>query len=378
MADLESQQPTTEEDADSIEKFAQEYHDATYQRRTSEEPEEAVEEATPEEPVEEPVVEDAPAEEPEPQEEPAAEEPSEEEPAEETPPVEEDPQVTRYAVPDHESFGELRGKRATAAELEKAGLLDKMFTRAHQEMHHTKLYQELKKKFDQDLEEKLRAAGVNTDPKKPEAAPVDPKAWAEDIERNFVPQLRKLAEAGSFEPDFVEAYPKVASHMAHQFESMRLVGAGVIEALNELKTDYEGQRSVTTAEQNFNHLKSSMNELATSDPMYQSLTDDSEKALFVEWMRAPENSQPWKKMDIVDELSKPENLAGAYAAFRTATRHLRTAPAATPAPSEVRAKAALASAGGGNSRPASQPQELNEFDQLKQELEVAQRSAFGR
>lgn len=371
MPEPKEKQALTNEPEDSFEKFAQEFHDSKYQQRPDD-GEEPTLESTPDDPVEEPKSAE-PAPDPDPAEEQKVEEPKEETPPEDDP----DSKVTRYLVPDHETFGELRGKRATAAELEEAGLLDKMFTRAHQEMHHTKLYQELKKKFDEDLEAKLREAGVQPKPQQ-EQPKVDPKMYGDEVERAFRPHLEAIAKAGSFEPDFVEAYPRLASHLANQFENFRMVGAGLVKAVAEIKEHIDGSVTRETTTSNLDHLNNAMVSIAGEDPLYTGLSDPAERRMFVEWMKSPENTQPWKKLDIVQELSQPDTLKGAYAAFRTATRSLREPGKPEPRSDERRTRANLAGAGGGTSRTTTPSTELDEFAQMKRDIEASRAQRFGR
>ena len=354
MADLEK----TEEEHSEYEKFAEEYSDAKFQQDESDEDVKAT-----------PAPEEAEA----PEEAPAAEEPAPEEP-EVTQQDEEEPQVKLYTLPDDEMYGALRGKKATVAQLEEAGLIGKVITRDHQEMHNTKLYQRLKEEFDAKLEERLKAVSPQ-EPAQP-VQTVDSKAFADNLERTYVPVLEKLAEAGAFEPDFIAAYPKFASQTAHQIESMRLVGRGLLDAVSEIRGWVGMQQSERATTSSMQVLESSMTELA-SDELYAGLAEKSERDNFVEWMKSKDNTQPWKKMDIETELSRPENLGGAYAAYRSATRGTRTeTPPAAPAGD--RTKARMASAGGGTTRTTTKTPALDEFAQLKQDLDTSRARSFGR
>jgi hypothetical protein len=345
---------TTEKETSEFEKFAEDFNEAKYQSSDAE-PEEAtpVEEA---EPVEA---------------EPAAEVQTSEEP-EEARQGEEEPQVKLYTLPDDEMYGELRGKKVTVAQLEEAGLIGKVITRDHQEMHNTKLYQRLKEEFDAKLEERLKAAVPQAPPAQPETS-VTPKDFADNLERTYVPVLRKLAEAGAFEPDFVDAYPKFASQTAHQIESMRLVGQGLVSAVSEIRNWVGMQQAERTTTSSMQVLESRMAELASNE-MYAGLGDRTEREAFVNWMKSPDNKQPWKKMDIETELAMPENLAGAYSAFKAATRS--TSPSSAPAGD--RTKARMAAGGGGTTRQATKAPALDEFAQLKHDLEESRARSFAR
>lgn len=362
----------TEDTGSEFEKFAQEYHDAKFQRTPPEERSSDEKVTLESEPEKTETVETAATV------DEGAKDGAVETPAGKTPPDSgTEPQVKLYTVPDHEMYGALRGQRVTAAQLEEAGLISKVITRDHQEMHNTKLYNELKR----DFEEKLNAAlkDVVKQPAgqpKPDQPEISPKDFADQLERTYVPVLKKLAEAGSFEPDFVEAYPKFAAHAAHQFETMRMVGAGLVQAMQEIR-GWAGQKQhVETSESSKAHLDRAMVGLAGTDDLYKGLGDPAERQAFVAWMADKDNKQPWKKLDIVNELSEPETLKGAYAAYRTATRHLRTE---TQVPQDnARDRKVLAAPGGGNARPATKAGPQDEFSQLKSEYLESRARAFGR
>lgn len=356
----------TEEQGNELEQFAREFHEAKFQH----------------EPPEPPKQETAPAkEEPPP---PVAEEPPPPaEPAVSTEPTQpEVPQTKLYTVPDVEMYGALRGKRVTAAQLEEAGLIDKVITRDHQEMHNTKLYQDLKRDFDRQIEERIKAVAQppQVQPDQTQVQRFDPKTFSDALESTYVPPLKKLAEHGVIEEEFVEAYPRVAAQMAHLRQTAEVVGVGLIQAVNEIAAwaqERESERSTVTAEQ---HLTGAMEQLSTADPRYAGLGQPEERAAFVEWMRSPDNPQPWKKMKIISELSQPKNLAGAYAAY---VLEKNAGAAATAAPVRVATDAAqrakMATAGGGVSktRPSSDQTET-EFEQTRREFLESQRAMFNR
>jgi hypothetical protein len=367
MPDLETQ-ATTEDPASEIEKFQKEFQGARYQRDRDDDGDGK---AT--------LESEAKTEPPEPVDDSAKETFEPGTPAD-TPPVQDGtPQVKLYTVPDQEMYGALRGQKVTAAQLEEAGLIGKVITRDHQEMHNAKLYNELKREFEEKLEAKVREmqASVPKQPAEPEGPQVTPKDFGDNVERSYVPVLKKLAESGSFEPDIVEAYPRFVSHIAHQLETMRMVGAGLVKAVQETKEWVGMQEATTSRTTGFERLHGSMQSLA-SDELYAPLADATERQTFIDWMSSKENRQPWKKLDIVTELSDPETLKGAYAAYRTATRHLRKETTTAAAP-DTRDRAKMASGGGGTSRKATgNAAAPNEFEQLKKELHESRAQSFGR
>ena len=192
-----------------------------------------------------------------------------------------------------------------------------------------------------------------------------------------LPVLKKLAEAGSFEPDFIDAYPKFASQTANQIETMRVVGAGLVKAVQEIHEWVGIRQGAEAQDESLTHLDGAMAALAKDDDLYADLATPEEREAFTNWMRDPDNPQPWKKMNIVEELSQPKALKGAFAAYRIDTRHLRANKPASEA-TDTREKAALAAGGGGVNRPTSKTAEPNEFEKLKQDFDESRARAFGR
>lgn len=347
------------EELSEVEQFATEFHDAKFGNvRPESEKEQAA--APPEPSQPETVSTTAPVE-------PAGEpEPS-------TP---ETPQVKLYTVPDQEMYGALRGQRVTAAQLEEAGLIDKVITRDHQEMHNTKLYNDLKREFDQKLDERIKSV----QPQVPQETVqrFDPKHFSDQLEATYVPVLKKLGEQGVIEEEFVEAYPKVAAQVAHMRQTSEMIGTGLIQAVQELATAYMETRQADATTQAEQYLEGAMEQIAASDPRLASLSNPEERRAFKDWMRDPENPQPWKRMKIVSELSQPKNLLGAYAAY-VLDKNVKPSSAPVRVPSEETRRAKMATAGGGVSRTkANTDQAPNEIEQFARDLQEAQRAAFNR
>jgi hypothetical protein len=352
-----------------FEQMAEEYRASEYGPSDSE-PE-------PTEPAAEPTAEVV---EPEPEPVPVEPEPTEPEPVAEPEPEatpSDEPEGARlYTVPDHEMYGELRGKKVTAKQLEEAGLINKVITCDHQEMHNARLYNDLKRDFDERLERSVQEAvqkAVQSRQEPPAAPPLDQKAYSENVERNYVPHLAKLAEEGAFEPAMLEYYPKFTAHIAHQLETLRFGGQGIVAALNEIREWVGMQQGREARDQGMGLLDSAMTSLAAEDPLCAGLADASERTKFTDWMASKDNPQPWRKLRIDTELAKPDTLRGAYAAYRATVRD--EAPPAAPVSRE---RARMASSGPGVSRAAPTSKVAkDEFSTFKSELNEARSGAFG-
>jgi hypothetical protein len=267
--------------------------------------------------AEDAAVDDQPPVDTEEEEAPVAEQQASEEETE-TPDVQE---TKTYKVPDDSLYGDLRGRKATALELEEAGLLEKLLGREHQELHHVKLYQEANEKI------KALEALVNErapeQPAQPEAPPMSVSEHADAVTRSYVPHLEQLANEGAFEPDFIRAYPKVGAQIENRFQSAAMLGGGlvhqmtkVVERLNQI-SEYVGMQQDTTARSDAQvALTGRLNSIAESMP---ALKDESVQGRFQNWVADPEN----KLMDVVgetpiDELTD-DQLRGAFAAYVAVT-----------------------------------------------------------
>lgn len=276
----------------------------------------------------------------------------------------------RYKVPDDSLYGDLRGKKATAIELEAAGLLDKLLGRDHQELHHVKLYQELRKEFDdyrKSLDEQRQQP-----PPQPQGRELTPEEYAAGIENQYVPELQRLASAGAFEPDFLRAYPRVSSHIEHRFRSGGYALGATIqhvtkltEALNDIREwvgmkQSDDGRSVAQMT-----LSQKLDEAASAMP---ALAEQAVRERFTQWASDPDNAltDRMATQDIKD-LTK-EQILGAFAAYVAMTGD--GVPKQTQQRRRPRDGSNMAG-GGGASRGSSTPgsnQPRNAAEGFEQEL----------
>lgn len=265
----------------------------------SEEAEEVAEEVT-EETVEETV-------EPEVSTEPVTEEAQPEGVVDEKP-----VEAKTYPVPNDPKFGESAGKKLTAAELDELGLLEKFTTWEHQELHHTKLYQELKPELDQ-----LRAQVQAQQAQVQQETAFSPEAIAKnasDTQHAYLPHLSNLAKAGAFEEDFLVAYPKVASQMEQRFDA----GTGALMLLNQRIAAIE--QSVGRREQEVqrheseNRVMTSIDQVVSEDEgAYGVLADKDSRSGFIGWLVDPQNPLPFKDMPVSSV--SPEIIKAAFLAY---------------------------------------------------------------
>ena len=233
--------------------------------------------------------------------------------SEESQPEQETPvEAKTYTVPDDPSFGEHRGKKFTAIELDQLGLLEKINTREHQELHHTKLYPELKAKFDA-LEAKIAQQDVQTQ----QTQAFSPEAIARnagDTERAYMKPLTDLAKAGAFEEDFLVSYPKVATQLEQRFDA----GTGALMALNQrlqaIEQSFGSREETARRTENQNTVFNSINQVVSDDEgTYGVLADETARKGFIGWIVDPSNPLPFKDMP-VDRMT-PDVIRAAYLAY---------------------------------------------------------------
>lgn len=284
---------------------------------------------------------------------------------EDKPPAPE-PTEKMYTLPDTEVYGDLRGKKVTLKQLEESGLLDKMVTRDHQEMHNTKLYQDLKSKFDEQIQEaiaaRLKEAGIQ--PKAPdETQQVDQKAFGDAVEQHYVPQLRQVAEEGAFETDFVDAYPRVASQLEHRFRSGAVALTALAERLAKVESWTGEKQAVEVQETGNADLHQRITAAAESNEMLARLKDDSHRQSFIDWAVADDNPLPYK--DVKLSAIGPELVMAAYLAYMHANPD-----AVKPAAAPVTRKPNMATAGAGTN-PSRGKTEANELEQMAAEYKAS-------
>ena len=235
------------------------------------------------------------------------------------------PEPRLYTIPDLPEYGQLRGQKATIEQLEEAGLLEKVFTREHQEIHFQPLYQKLKAEFD----ERLAAEIAKVRPAQPEPAQAQPQSsmtpeqFAAQLEGQLIPELTQIAQSGAFEEDFLRVYPKVAAHIENRFRSGGMGLFGTIQQVSKLTerinqiSEHVGMQVTTDARASAEQvLEGKIDVLAEQIP---ALANDVVRKSFREWASAEDNMLTDKlATKDVNEITTDE-LRGAFAAFVAVT-----------------------------------------------------------
>ncbi len=348
------------EDFETFEKELDEVRQSDHESDVLEEAEteEKPEETTAEEPIEEPqeVVEE--------KEEVVAEAQPEEQPEEVQ------PEAERYTIPDDQKFGEFAGKKLTAAEMEDAGLLRKFNTLENNDVHHQKLYGEVKEKYDALLAEKVQKLEEDAQPRQPQIPVV------EQIKNNlaamtpaYMPNLKSQAEAGAFEEDFLVMFPDLAVQMEHRF----VAGNAAIETLAKKVAEQESfinaLLGVVEEASNSERFTGSIDTMVSDNPeRYGLLREGTNQNDFVSWMNAEDNPMGFAKM--APETITPAVLAQAFLGFIDANQGLVSASQGETVVAKV-----PANTGGGSgtgvtrSRPA--PSEMDTFERAFEEAQTS-------
>lgn len=271
------------------------------------------------------------------------------------------PPEKMYTLPDSELYGDLRGKKVTFKQLEESGLLDKMVTRDHQEMHNTKLYQDLQKKMEEEVANRvqqiLRDSGVPIkDPNAP--APVDQKVFGDAVEGHYRPQLKALAQAGAFEEDALEAYPKMLCQIEHRFRSGAVALETLAQRITEVSEWVGMKKTEEISTQGQTMVESQIVAAANSDEKLGWLKEPANRKAFIDWAVSDDNPYPYKSMK-VSQIT-PRIVTAAFLAYVNDNPDVikpQAAPVATRKPN-------MASSGSGGTAPARSGGKTSEFEEL--------------
>jgi len=260
----------------------------------------------------------------------------------------------------------------SAQELESKGLLGRLLTREHQELHHVKLYQGLRKEFDEYKETQAQTA-AQTPMAQPEPGPeMSPEEYSKELQNRYVPHLDQLANNGAFEPEFVRAFPGVSAQLEHRMQSGGLAIFGTIKHVTELTetveklAEYVGlkqtEEGVDTAKMNV------LERMTNVSKDLPALADEGVQSRFISWA-IDENNQLTERFATKDisDISDAE-VKGAFAAYVAMTGDGITQRRTQPK------KESRMAGGGGGSRGSSQPVSVpqDEITAFEQEFKESQ------
>jgi hypothetical protein len=288
----------------------------------------------------------------------AGDEPTGEEEVVETPPTEPEPEPDTapepklYTMPDDEKFGELRGKQATAAQLEEAGLLETLTTWGHQGLGFQQKLAALEPDVQRMREYEARVAAAEearrTEPEpQKELTKEEIGQMSAGIQAHYLPAYEKAVENGAIEGELVEFAPKFLTSLEHRLQSGQEQLTLLFDAVFALTDDYVGRESGNIQDTGKNHLEGIMDEVSKVEGL-QSFAVDRVREKFVDWYATDKNGRGYELMDT--SLVTPGLMQDAFWAFARANPDLITIPDSTgtrAAPTNGDRK--LASGGGSSS-----------------------------
>ena len=241
---------------------------------------------------------------------------TEEEPvkAEETvdDPKPDDPEPNLTTLPDDpEVFGELAGKQVTAQQLIDGGYLGKLVTWGHQGRHLIKKGQDdieaakaetseaqklrelLEKRFDKEDDDAIKAP-----------APTE-EEFAGQLLETYMPGLKRVAEQGGIEADFIKEFPKATSQIEHRFQSGSDLIQALIKEVSELR-EFVGKQKESNAETlqaeantaASGHFDGLLTDLSTKGDLYTKLGENETKDDFVKWLSSEESGLRIAEKDV--------------------------------------------------------------------------------
>jgi hypothetical protein len=299
------------------------------------------------------------------------------EPAPEDEPAAE-PEARLYSVPDHEKFGENRGQKLTAAQLEEAGLLEKFVTWEHQGLHANDVFQKNKELAErQEALEKqiaeLQRSRETEEPTEPAPQPLTPeetKRLVTELQARHIPNYELAAANGGIEPELVEFAPKFLAVQEHRFQSGQEqlnIHRTLITALVE---DLAERTQTTTTKSAADHLTGIMDSVLQSET-FSGFQGEGIKDSFAEWFATDKNGRGYNQLPV--NLVNEKIMEDAAMAFMRDNPDLFAAPRtkeeAPPASNDKRHLAG----GGGHGRGGSPGSgSLNKFEQFEQELAASE------
>ncbi len=211
--------------------------------------------------------------------------------AEEDPTPKPAPKLT--TLPDDpETFGKLAGKEVTAEQLIEEGFLEKLVTWGHQGRHMVQKGQkDIAKAAETESEiAKLREILEKQVKLEEEARnkPVDvsEEDFANKLVETYVPGLKKVAEQGGVEVDFIKEFPKAASHFEHRLQSGASVLTDIVAKVDEIwqmVQPIQEDRSTSTARKQYDTMAES---LVDGQELFEPLKEKAVRDDLLNWLAA--------------------------------------------------------------------------------------------
>lgn len=202
------------------------------------------------------------------------------------------PQFLTTLPDDKEAFGELAGQKVTAEQIIAAGLMEKFASWGHQGRH-------LVQKGQKDLEEAKQAKSeterlielLENKFEKDEVAAaqsatpqVTEQQFAEHLTNTYIPQLKKIAEEGGIEADFIKEFPKATAHIEHRFQSGGELLQGLINEVSELREFVGMQKEKVAEETAVQTFEGILDSVAEQGDLFSGLANEEMRKSFTDFL----------------------------------------------------------------------------------------------
>jgi hypothetical protein len=242
------------------------------------------------------------------------------------------------------------GKEYSVAELEAAGLLDKldtMATQAEQVAHYQRLFErerQAREELDRQAREQRPAAPAAEDQGVP----------TEQLMALYSPSIKAAVDAGVIEPDVATAYPKTAARLFYLSDLVSRQGKVLAQVLGSLNQVYQGGRG----QQVRAALDQMTDGVSKKGPMFEPLADPNTRQEFYAWLG--------EKVNPPASMLSEEFLARMWAAYKH-TDWIGVAEAAAQAQrAGEEEKRRQAQGEGGGSRPPASPEKTKKEKDLEE------------
>lgn len=279
-------------------------------------------------------------------------------------------------LPDDDFYGELRGQKVTTQQLQEAGLLSKLLTRDHQVSHYQKLYEDSKTATD-ELNSRLEALEKPAEPDPDQATEpeVTTEQLMEELENNFTPVLKNLADRGLIEQDWAAVYPKKALLDAYYVDLM-LTGFGEMTKRLDKMEGRVGDWSETEDTQKAAvTVGTIMRDMVAEDKaLYGALEDTNVQNDYFKFLADSERN-PFM---FEPEDATPEKMQAAFLIYMAQAGELPATPPAAddPKPGQRRMTGTGGGSGGRGEETPAAAGEKSKFEEFEDAIGEAQREQF--
>lgn len=173
----------------------------------------------------------------------------------------------------------VKGREYTLEELVAQGLLDNIVTQSEQATHYQDLYHGIKQQVDQQTQQSASQANQVVQPQ----PQIDPR----QIHAAMIPHIQQAVQAGFFEPEFAEDYPRsVATQMYIYQDYMKM--KQLVTGMYQYFMRENNEKLYQAVQSRFN---SACDTLTTKHPVYAGLKSPDEREQFYDYLSTKVNPE---------------------------------------------------------------------------------------